>query len=117
MVGEFQVGTGIVRRTELLLGGPHTCRIAFLGMVSSCRSSFRASPRHFQLGSDPSHIRLPYGNLPRLLMAWVSTEAVRTRSRELVLGRSLSEFMRKVGIFDEGGALRRRLRTQMDRPL
>ena len=61
--------------------------------------------------------RLPYGNLPRLLMAWVSTEAVRTRSRELVLGRSLSEFMRKVGIFDDGGALRRRLRTQMDRPL
>ena len=59
--------------------------------------------------------RLPYGNLPRLLMAWVSTEAVRTRSRELVLGRSLSEFMRKVGIFDDGGALRRRLRTQMDR--
>ena len=59
--------------------------------------------------------RLPYGNLPRLLMAWVSTEAVRTRRRELVLGRSLSEFMRKVGIFDDGGALRRRLRTQMDR--
>ena len=48
-------------------------------------------------------------------MAWVSTEAVRTRSRELILGRSLSEFMRKVGIFDDGGALRRRLRTQMDR--
>ena len=59
--------------------------------------------------------RLPYGNLPRLLMAWVSTDAVRTRQRELVLGRSLSEFMRKVGIWDDGGAIRRRLRTQMDR--
>ena len=59
--------------------------------------------------------KLPYGNLPRLLMAWVSTEAVRTRRRELILGRSLSEFMRKVGIFDDGGAMRRRLRTQMDR--
>ena len=34
--------------------------------------------------------KLPYGNLPRLLLAWVSTEAVRTQSRELVLGRSLS---------------------------
>ena len=31
--------------------------------------------------------RLPYGNLPRLLLAWVCTEAVRTQSRELVLGR------------------------------
>ncbi len=59
--------------------------------------------------------RLPYGNLPRLLLAWVSTEAVRTQSRVLILGRSLSEFMRKVGIFDDGGAIRRRLRTQMDR--
>ena len=25
--------------------------------------------------------KLPFGNLPRLLLAWVSTEAVRTRSR------------------------------------
>ena len=33
--------------------------------------------------------KLPFGNLPRLLLAWVSTEAVRTQSRELVLGRSL----------------------------
>ncbi len=33
--------------------------------------------------------KLPFGNLPRLLLAWVSTEAVRTKSRELVLGRSL----------------------------
>ena len=34
--------------------------------------------------------KLPYGNLPRLLLAWVSTEAVRTQSREISLGRSLS---------------------------
>ena len=59
--------------------------------------------------------RLPYGNLPRLLLAWVSTEAVRTQSRTLILGRSLSEFMRKVGVYDGGGANRRRLRIQMDR--
>ena len=59
--------------------------------------------------------RLPYGNLPRLLLAWISTEAVRTQRRTLILGRSLSEFMRKVGIFDDGGAMRRRLRSQIDR--
>ena len=29
--------------------------------------------------------RLPFGHLPRLLMAWISTEAVRTQSRVLVL--------------------------------
>ena len=43
--------------------------------------------------------KLPYGNIPRLLLAWVCTEAVRTQSRELVLGRSVAEFMRKLGIY------------------
>ena len=63
--------------------------------------------------------KLPYGNLPRLLLAWVCTEAVRTHNRELVLGRSLSEFMRKLGVFgsDSGGSrgARTRLRNQMRR--
>ena len=35
--------------------------------------------------------KLPYGNLPRLLMAWLSTEAVKTGSRVIVLGDSLSK--------------------------
>ena len=47
--------------------------------------------------------KLPFGNLPRLLLAWVSTEAVRTQSRELVLGRSLAEFMRALGIYHNSG--------------
>ena len=59
--------------------------------------------------------KLPYGNLPRLLMAWLCTEAVRTQSREIILGRSLSDFMRSVGVYDDGGAVRRRLREQMQR--
>ena len=58
--------------------------------------------------------KLPFGNLPRLLLAWVCTEAVRTKNRELVLGASLSEFMRKLGMASIGGA-RTRLRNQMDR--
>ena len=47
--------------------------------------------------------KLPFGNYPRLLLAWVSTEAVRTQSRELVLGKSLAEFMRELGIHNSGG--------------
>ena len=47
--------------------------------------------------------KLPFGNLPRLLLAWVSTEAVRTQSRELVLGRSLAGFMRTLGVYSSGG--------------
>ena len=62
--------------------------------------------------------KLPYGNLPRLLLAWVCTEAVRTQCRELVLGASLAEFMRKLGMQDDSGSPRgdrTRLRNQMKR--
>ena len=58
---------------------------------------------------------LPFGNLPRLLLAWVCTEAVRAQSRELVLGRSLSEFMRTLGVYSSSGRKHTRLRNQMDR--
>ena len=50
--------------------------------------------------------KLPFGNIPRLLIAWICTEAVQTQSRELVLGRSLSEFMRKLGINSDSGGNR-----------
>ena len=58
--------------------------------------------------------KLPFGNFPRLILAWVCTEAVKTQSRELVLGRSLSEFMRALGLEPVGG-VRTRLRNQMNR--
>ena len=59
--------------------------------------------------------RLPFGYLPRLLMAWISTEAVRTQSRVLVLGDSLSDFMRELGIYSNSGRVHTRLRNQMKR--
>ena len=59
--------------------------------------------------------KLPHGSNPRLILAWVCTEAVRTGSREIVLGRSLSEFMRKLGISSTDGRGQARLRNQMDR--
>ena len=62
--------------------------------------------------------KLPYGTLPRLLLACVCTEAVRTGRRELVLGRSLAKFMRQIGITNDSGGRRgdrTRLRNQMDR--
>ena len=62
--------------------------------------------------------KLPFGNLPRLLLAWVCTEAVQTRSRVLVLGKSLSDFMRSLGVYSSSagrGGVQTRLRNQMDR--
>ena len=61
---------------------------------------------------------LPFGNLPRLILAWLCAEAVRTQSREIVLGRSLSKFMRSLGINSTSGGNRgeqTRLRNQMKR--
>ena len=55
--------------------------------------------------------KLPFGNLPRLILAWVCTEAVRTRSREIVLGKSLADFMRALGVYSTSGGKYTRLRN------
>ncbi len=52
---------------------------------------------------SPSNIGLPYGSYPRLLLCWLTTEAVRTRSRKLALGHSLCEFMSTLGLMSTGG--------------
>lgn len=52
---------------------------------------------------SPSKIGLPYGSMPRLLLAWITTEAVKTKERELILGTSLSDFMRQLDLVPTGG--------------
>jgi hypothetical protein len=51
----------------------------------------------------PKEIGLPYGTIPRLLLCWLTTESVRTKSRELMLGDSLSGFMRELDLVPTGG--------------
>jgi Plasmid encoded RepA protein len=51
----------------------------------------------------PKAIGLPYGTIPRLLLAWISTEAVRTKSQTLTLGDSLSYFLKELGLSRSGG--------------
>ncbi len=65
----------------------------------------------------PSHVGLPYGSIPRLLVSWVTTEAVRTGERELLLGDNLSQFMRELGMVPTGGrwGTVTRLKDQMRR--
>jgi hypothetical protein len=66
-----------------------------------------------------SPIGLPYGTIPRLILSWVTTEAVRTKSRELVLGESLSTFLGNLGLSRTGGKRGdiTRLKEQMQRLL
>lgn len=62
---------------------------------------------------------LPYGTIPRLLMLWVTSEAMRTQNRRLELGNSLSHFLREVGLNPATGRGKRgdakRLKDQMTR--
>lgn len=51
----------------------------------------------------PVSVGLPYGSKPRLLIAYMTTEAVRSKNRDIVLGRSLSEFMHELGLQSTGG--------------
>lgn len=45
---------------------------------------------------------LPYGTIPRMVLAWICTEAVRTKCPELSLGRSQKEFAGKLGLHYNG---------------
>ncbi len=40
---------------------------------------------------------VPYGSLPRLVLIHIMTEAVRGKSRHIVLGRTFTEWMRRMG--------------------
>lgn len=61
----------------------------------------------------------PYGTIPRLLLFWLITEAVRTRTRRIELGSSLSGFMRDIGLGPYNGTGKQsnafRLRDQATR--
>ncbi len=48
-------------------------------------------------------VGFPYGVIPRLLLIFVSTEVTRTRNRHIYLGRSLSEFLDRLGMTATGG--------------
>jgi hypothetical protein len=80
---------------------------------------------NFILGITPGRdfeknrsIGYPYGIIPRLLLFWIITEVVRTKSRRLTLGSSLAQFMRAVGLDPSRGGKRsdhKRIKEQMRR--
>jgi len=67
-------------------------------------STFERSNGDFHLVvMAPPRIGLPWGKCPRVLLCWLATEAVRTRSRRIELGPNLSAFMRELGQVPTGG--------------
>jgi hypothetical protein len=59
---------------------------------------------------------LPYGIIPRLLLIWITSEATRTKSKSIELGKNLSEFLERLDLNSTGGETGtiRRLKKQMD---
>jgi hypothetical protein len=60
---------------------------------------------------------IPYGTLARILMAFITTEVNRTKSRKIYLGHSFSDFARKLNMQITGGDFGtiKRLKEQMSR--
>lgn len=46
---------------------------------------------------------LPYGTKPRLIMMYISSQAIKNRSRTIEIGRSIREFLLTLGINTNGG--------------
>jgi hypothetical protein len=59
-------------------------------------------------------VGVPYGSHARLILLYLQTEALRTQSREVELGRSLREWLGKLGI-SVGGMTGRSVRDQAER--
>ena len=82
------------------------------------RSHFARTNGTFTLAmSAVGNTRFPCGNLPRPLLAWVCTQAVRTGRRVLALRKGFRGFMARPGIHATDGYGRPRLRDQRERLL
>ncbi len=58
----------------------------------------RVNGRHSVGMSAPRRVGLPYGSYPRLLLAYFTTQAVRTKSPEIQLGATPNDLARKLGL-------------------
>ena len=69
--------------------------------------------------SAPRRVGLPYGSYPRLLLAYLTTEAVRTKSPEIQLGATPNDLPRKLSLSTISGpqGTARRLEDQLNRLL
>jgi hypothetical protein len=99
---------GFIARAMVLASIPHSKpkETSYVRVNGNYTLTMIANPQH----------GLPYGSIPRLLLAWITTEAVITKQRNLILGKSLADFMRQLDMEPTGGktgsitALRQQMR-------
>lgn len=59
-------------------------------------------------------VGVPFGSIARMILLYLQTEAVKTRSRDIELGRSMNQWLTTMGI-DNGGKTYRLVREQSKR--
>lgn len=90
--------TGYMARTLAQATLPHTDPKIPLGQLYSRdtgKLTLTVAPTSKRHG-------IPYGTVPRLILAWICTEAVHTQDRNLSLGHSQAEFLQKIGMHSNG---------------
>ena len=88
------------------LGAPDTGVMTRLLIMCALPQATQGDEFYFERRNGPVRFNLarlsdrglPYGIWPRLLFAWICDEVARTRSPRIVLGRSLNQFLRAVGV-------------------
>ena len=63
---------------------------------------------------EDKNIGIPYGSYPRLILAYIITQGVKTQSPIINLGNTFREFLDRVGI-EKGGHQYRQIKKQLDR--
>jgi hypothetical protein len=82
---------------------------------SGYRCTLLVEPGRLQIGrGKPVLFGVPYGARARLILLYLQTEAVRRESREVSLGRSMRDWMTRMGL-SVGGETARGLRDQAHR--
>jgi hypothetical protein len=66
------------------------------------------------LNNTPEPVGVPYGSRARLIMLYLQSEAIRTKSRQVHLGRSMRDWLKKMGV-PIGGKSMLMIRDQAER--
>lgn len=56
--------------------------------------------------ADGKSLGIPYGSIPRLLLCWITNEAIANKERKVKLGKSLAEFLADIGLSSSSGGKR-----------
>src|SRR3954470_23290428 len=69
----------------------------------SGNASLRIDAGVIDNGSKFEEQPLPYGPMPRYMLAWFNTFAIRNKTQEIPLGHSARDFMERIGYTVSGG--------------